>query len=232
MHFRLEYFFKYFIKLFPYLKVTFSYVLASLAIGIVAGFFLAWFKVGKNKVLKVFGNVYTALFRSIPSVVLLFLVYYGLPAVSEGLFGVSLRDKTVLFFVIVTVSLLSSASISETMRSAYKSVDKGQFEAAISVGLSPFKAFTRIVFPQALYHAIPSFGNLVTFLIKEGSLGFTIGLVDIFGKANTMNQNTYSNYILEIYISLALIYWLVAIAIEQLLKLLENRISTHKTAKT
>ena len=232
MHFRLEYFFKYFIKLFPYLRITFSYVLVSLLVGIVSGFFLAWFKVGKSRVLRAVGNVYTALFRSIPPVVLLFLVYYGLPVVSEGLFGVSLRDKTVLFFVIVTVSLLASASVSETMRSAYKSVDKGQYEAAVSIGLSPLSAFTRVVFPQALFHAIPSFGNLVTYLIKEGSLGFTIGLVDIFGKANTLNQNTYSNYILEIYISLALIYWLVAVGIEQLLKLLENRVSTHKTAKT
>ena len=118
------------------------------------------------------------------------------------------------------------------MRGAYKSVDKGQYEAAVSIGLTPVQAFTRIVFPQALFHAIPSFGNLVTYLIKEGSLGFTIGLIDIFGKANTLNQNTYSNYILEIYISLALIYWIVALIIEQLLKLLENRVSTHKTAKT
>lgn len=232
MHFRLEYFVKYFLKLLPYLKVTFSYVGVSLLFGFLFGFLLAAFKVGKSRTLRALGNIYTAIFRSIPPVVLLFLVYYGLPVASEALFGVSFRKKEVLFFVIVTVTLLATASLSETMRSAYKSVDKGQYEAAVSTGLSGFQAFTRIVFPQALYHAIPSFGNLITYLIKEGSLGFTIGLVDIFGKANTLNQNTYSNYILEIYISLALIYWLVAVAVEQLLKLAERAVSTHKVART
>ena len=93
--------------------------------------------------------------------------------------------------------------------------------------MSPFAALRRIVFPQTLYHAIPSMGNLITYLIKEGSLGFTIGLVDIFGKANTLNQNTYSNYILEIYIALALIYWIVAIIIEKLLKYAERKVSVR-----
>ncbi len=227
MHFRLKYFFEYFIKLLPYLRVTFSYVIWGLLIGTLAGFVIAAFKVSKYGVLKAIGNVFTAIFRSIPPVVLLFLVYYGLPMLAEGVLGINMRKKNVLFFVVITVSLLATASISEIMRSAYKSVDKGQFEAAVSIGMSPFAALRRIVFPQTLYHAIPSMGNLITYLIKEGSLGFTIGLVDIFGKANTLNQNTYSNYILEIYIALALIYWIVAIIIEKLLKYAERKVSVR-----
>lgn len=228
MHFRIKYFIEYFIKLLPYLRVTFAYVLWGLLIGGLTGFVFAAFKVSKSRILRAIGNVYTAIFRSIPPVVLLFLVYYGIPMLSESIFGISLRKRNVLFFVVITVSFLATASISEIMRSAYKSVDAGQYEAAVSIGLSPWQALKRIVFPQTIYHALPSFGNLVIYLIKEGSLGFTIGLVDIFGKANTLNQNSYSNYILEIYLSLALIYWLVAIAVERILKLIENRVSIHK----
>lgn len=231
MHFRISYFFHYFFKLIPYLRVTFAYAGASLLAGIVFGFVLTAFKVGKSKILRAIGNVYTAIFRSIPPVVLLFLVYYGLPTLYEAIFGTSIRKKSVLFFVIIAVTLFATASISETMRSAYTSVDKGQYEAAVSIGLSKFKAYTRIVFPQAVYYAIPSLGNLITYLIKEGSLGFTIGLVDVFGKANTLNQNTYSNYILEIYISLALLYWLVAIVIERLLKLAQKAVPMNITQK-
>jgi L-cystine transport system permease protein len=76
-----------------------------------------------------------------------------------------------------------------------------------------------------IYVALPNIGNIVIYLIKEGSLGFTIGLVDVFGKANSLNQNSYNNYILEIYTALALIYWFASILLEKGMKLIERRVS-------
>lgn len=205
--------------------MTIEYAGLSLLFGLIFGSILAAFKLQKNKVVKYFGVVYTAIFRSVPPVVLLFLVYYGLPQLLLSLFGIDIQNEEKILYVIITISILSMVSLSEVIRSAYISIDKGQYEAAISTGLLPVQAMIRIVIPQMIYVALPSIGNIVIYLIKEGSLGFTIGLVDVFGKANSLNQNTYSNYILEIYVALALIYWFSSIILEKALKLIERRVS-------
>ncbi len=225
MRFQIQYLFKYFFKILPYLKVTIEYAGLSLLFGLIFGSILAAFKLQKNKVLKYFGVLYTAIFRSVPPVVLLFLVYYGLPQLLLNLFGIDIQNEEKILYVIITISILSMVSLSEVIRSAYISIDKGQYEAAISTGLLPVQAMIRIVIPQMIYVALPSIGNIVIYLIKEGSLGFTIGLVDVFGKANSLNQNSYSNYILEIYVALALIYWFSSIILERALKLIEKRVS-------
>lgn len=223
MHFQVGYFWKYTIKLLPYLKVTFAYVLGALFFGIVFGALLAYFKIGKNKFLRKMGIVYTAIFRSIPPVVLLFLVYYGLPQLLH-----SSNSDGQLGYVIVTLSLLSTASISEVMRSAYNSVPKGQYEAAVTVGLSPLQAIRRIVLPQAFFYALPNFASTIISLLKDGSLAFTVGLLDIFGKAMTLNNATYSKYILEIYLSVTLVYWGISFLVERVFKILEHKFSLRE----
>ena len=125
--------------------------------------------------MKAIENIYTAIFRSIPPVVLLFLVYYGLPIF------VHVDSQNRLFYVCVTLTLLSSAMISEIMRSANNSVPKGQYEAAVTVGLTPFQAIRRIILPQALNYALPNLSTIIIGLLKDGSLAFTIGLIDVFG---------------------------------------------------
>lgn len=228
MHFRIQFLLKYFIELLPYLRVTFTYAGLALLFGLLFGSVLAAMKLQKIAVIRWIGVIYTAIFRSIPPVVLLFLVYYGLPQLVLALFGYNLQGKDCIFFVIITVSILSMVSLSEIIRSAYASVDRGQYEAAISMGLHPVMAMIRIVFPQMIFIALPSIGNVVIYLIKEGSLGFTIGLIDVFGKANSLNQNTFSNYIIEIYLALALLYWGVSVILEKVLHQLEVVFSYDK----
>ena len=225
MHFQLKYFWQYTLKLLPYIRVTIEYVIVALLLGFLIGFVLTIFKVGKNPVLKAIGNIYTAIFRSIPPVVLLFLVYYGLPIF------VHVDSQNRLFYVCVTLTLLSSAMISEIMRSAYNSVPKGQYEAAVTVGLTPFQAIRRIVLPQALNDALPNLSTIIIGLLKDGSLAFTIGLIDVFGKANTLNNVTFSKYVLEIYLSLTLIYWIAAFIIEQIAAAVEAKVSNKKNIK-
>ena len=205
--------------------MTFEYAGLSFLLGIIFGSVLAACKLQKYRIIRYFGVIYTAIFRSVPPVVLLFLVYYGLPQLMLSAFGIDIQNRDKILYVIITISILSMVSLSEVIRSAYTSIDKGQYEAAISTGLLPLQAMVRIVIPQMVYVALPNIGNIVIYLIKEGSLGFTIGLVDVFGKANSLNQNSYSNYILEIYTALALIYWLSSILLEKGMKLIERRVS-------
>lgn len=222
MHFRIKSFFSYFIKLLPYLKTTFIYVLVALLIGIILGLILTVFKLRKNPFLRTLSIVYTAIFRSVPPVVLLFLVYYGLTAIVQG------NSQNRLFYVCVTLTLLSSASISEIMRSSYCSVPHGQYEAGESIGLTNIQIVRRIMLPQAFYFALPNLSSIIIGLLKDGSLAFTIGLVDVFGKANLLNNTTYSKYILEIYTALAAIYWLMAIVIEKVFAKVNSILSKDK----
>lgn len=222
MHFRIKSFFSYFIKLLPYLKTTFIYVLVALLVGIILGLILTVFKLRKNPFLRTLSIVYTAIFRSVPPVVLLFLVYYGLTAIVQG------NSQNRLFYVCVTLTLLSSASISEIMRSSYCSVPHGQYEAGESIGLTNIQIVKRIMLPQAFYFALPNLSSIIIGLLKDGSLAFTIGLVDVFGKANLLNNTTYSKYILEIYTALAAIYWLMAIVIEKVFAKVDSLLSKDK----
>ena len=174
--------------LIPFLKVTFMVAGLSVLFGTLLGFILAAAKIGKSKFARKIANGYTTIIRCTPSIVLLFLVYYGIPAI--GNLSVNLNNIDTAVFVVVTFTLQFAAAMSEVMRSAYQSIDKGQFEAAVSVGLSNSQAYRRIVFPQALVVALPNFGNSLIALLQEGALAYTIGLIDVVGKAKLIIART------------------------------------------
>ncbi|OJF75759.1 MAG: amino acid ABC transporter permease [Treponema sp. CETP13] len=212
-------------SLLPGLKITGLMVLWTVIFGSFFGFFLAKFKEGKNKFLKNFANTYTYVIRSTPSIILLFIVYYGLPELLNAITGIDFNNYSRLFFVVITFTLFFSASMSEVMRSAYNSIDKGQREAAVSIGLTDFQAFYRIVLPQCMVVALPNLSNSLILLMKEGALGFTIGLIDVMGKGNLIIGKNYGAYALETYIALAIIYWTLTIIIEKSFMMLEKKLS-------
>lgn len=211
--------------LLPFLLVTFHYVLLSLVFGTLLAFVVLLAKQSRFVLLRALGFGYTTIMRCTPSIILLFLVFYGLPPLLYSLTGIDINDVEPLVFVVATFTLFLGASLSEVMRSAYDNVDRGQYEAAVCAGLSRSQAFIRIVIPQVFYLMIPNLGNSIQFLIKEGALGYTIGLIDIMGKAFILNANTLSAYILPIYLALSLIYWPLSIVIERLFDSLEKKFS-------
>jgi L-cystine transport system permease protein len=208
-------------ELLPYLTVTFMVTALSVLFGTLLGFILAAAKIRKGRLGRKIAYGYTTVLRCTPSIVLLFMVYYGIPAISEAV-GINLDDVDKTVFIVITFSLQFAAAMGEVIRTAYEAVDKGQFEAAVSVGLSNVKAYEKIVFPQAFAVALPNFGNSFLALIKEGSLAYTIGLLDVMGKANLMVANNFNAHALEIYIALSIIYWIISIAAEQLFLKLEK----------
>ncbi len=199
----------------------------SVLFGTILGFILAIMKLGKNKIAQKIAHGFTTILRCTPSIVLLFLVYYGLPAIGDN-FGINLNDLNTAIFVVITFTLQFGALMSEVIRSAYESIDKGQYEAAVSVGLSNTQALWRIILPQAFVVALPNFGNSLLELLKEGALAYTIGLIDIMGKANLIIASNINAHALEIYIGLSIIYWVLSIAIEQFFLKLERLFSKGK----
>lgn len=220
-YFDSSYLWEAFPALLPFLKVTFLIVGTSVFFGTLLGIFVAIAKIGGNRFVRSLANGYTTTLRCTPSIVLLFLVYYGIPAIGAQ-FGFNLNDIDKAIFVIIAFSLQFAAILSEVIRSAYESIDKGQYEAGVSVGLSPFQTYRRIIFPQALVVAIPNFGNALISLFQEGALAYTIGLVDVVGKAELIIASNYNTHALEVYIALAVIYWGLSIGIEQLFLQLEK----------
>ena len=215
-------------KLVPYLDVTFLVLILTLFFGTILGFVLAVWKLGKNLILRKLAYAFTTAMRCTPSIVLLFLVYYGLPALASIL-AFDLNDLSKIFFVVTAFSLSFGNVMSEIIRSSYLAVEKGQYEAAVSVGLTRFDAFRRIILPQAAIVALPNIINSILTLLKEGSLAYTIGLIDVMGKANLLIAMNYEAHALETLLALSFIYWSISITIEKANGLLEQKLSKGRT---
>lgn len=219
--FKLANIWKYILDILPYLRVTYAMVLTSLLIGCLLGLLLAKGKLSKNKIARGICNGYTTLLRCIPTIVMLFLVYYGLPRVLNSL-GIDTSALGAFFYVVVTFVLFSASELSEVMRSSYEAINKGQREAGVSIGLTGWQTFWRIIFPQALRVAVPNLGNTVILLFKEGSLAYMIGFIDIMGRVNILQGITFGVHALEIYAAVSIIYWVCCIIFEQLIKIYER----------
>ena len=211
-------------ELLPYLGVTLWVGFSSIGLGSALGVFLAWARLSRIKIFKLAAGAYTYVLRCTPSIVLLFIVFYGLPRLVEGLLDEQIDDWDRSVFAILTFSLLFGAYISEVFRAAYQAVPRGQYEAAVSIGLSPLEAVLQVVLPQAALVALPNFGNSVINLLKEGALAYTIGLIDFLGKGNLIIAQNYGAYALEIYLAGMLVYWLLNLALEQLFARLEQKL--------
>lgn len=211
--------------LLPYLLVTFEILFGTVIVGLVLGFFLAKGRLSKRTWKRKTAGFIINAFRCTPSIVMLFIIFYGLPALFWALFKLDINNWSKSVYVISALGLLFSASAAEIMRSSYLAVPAGQREAALTSGLTEEQAFVRILLPQAFVVSLPNLGNSLIALLKEGSLAFTIGLIDIMGKGNLIISMNFGGYALETYIALAIIYWVLTILLEQLFKRIEKHFS-------
>ena len=214
-------------QLVPYLLVTAGIVIGTVFFGSLLGLVLAAAKIRRGKIGTALANIYIYVTRCVPSIVLLFIVYYGLPEFLL-MFGIDINNAGKGFFVITTFSILFAANMSEVFRSSYEAVDRGQREAAVSIGLTEFQAFRRIVLPQCIRVAIPNFTNTLISLMKEGSLAYTIGLIDIMGKGQLIIGQNQGSYSLEVYLALFILYWILTIVIENGFGAIELNLSKGK----
>ena len=231
--FRWDIFIDFFIKVLPYIYVTIIYVVSSVFFGFMIGLGIAMLRLSRRKILRGIGSIYVTVLRSVPSVVLLFIVYYGLPLFLRTNFAVELGDINTILYVIVTFSLLLGSPMSEIIRTSYLSVPVGQYEAAVMVGLTPVQAIKRIVFPQGFIIALPNLGNIFIFMMKEGALAYTIGLHDVLGRGMYLSGLKANVYNLELYLALALIYWPCTLVLDKAFKFWEKKLRdrNNKTNK-
>jgi L-cystine transport system permease protein len=203
------------------IPVSLMIMLTSLFFGFLLGMVLTVMKLRKGPISSAVATGYVSFIRGTPTLIQLFLVYYGLPKVLE-LAGIDINDWSKVIFAIITFSLNCGAFLSEVMRSSYLAVDRGQLEAAFSVGMGSVQAIRRIIFPQAFAIALPNLGNSVITLLKETSLAFIIGVNDIMGEALIISGRGYGIRHFETYIAVSLVYWALCYTMEKCLAFLER----------
>lgn len=220
----LNYVIQFIPKLLNYLPITLEIFVISFVIGTVLGIIIAIPKLYNIPVLKTISSIYISFIRGTPILIQLFLVFYGLPAV-VGLFGIDITRMDAFVFVIITYSLSNAGQFAEIFRAAVRSIDYGQTEAAQAIGMTNRQIFVRIVFPQAFRIALPNIGNAAISSLKDTSLAFSIGVMDMMGRGETLIASTMK--IFEVYIGLAIIYYVIVLIIEQLFKWSERFYNRH-----
>lgn len=217
-----SYVFKFLPTIIAALPLTLWVIFLTVLLGSILGAGLAWAQVGSDTGLAGFAKAYVFTLRCTPPIVLLFLVFYGLPKFLTWWLHLDVDGWSRTIFVVVTMVLLFAASISEVFKAAYLAVPKGQLEAGLSIGLTGYQTFIRILLPQTFKIALPNMTTAVLNLMKDAALAYTIGLVDIMGAGNLLISRNLGNYSLETYTAVALIYWALALALTALSYLMEH----------
>ena len=214
--------YKSFLTIIPYFGITFAVVLGTIVLGMALAVLLFTQKQSKRAWVRAIADGYINIIRCTPSIVLLFIVYYGIPKIALAAFNINLNFSSKIIYVIISLSLIYAATLAEVIRSAYLALGRAQYEAALSIGLTPWQAIRRVMLPQGIVVALPNLGNSLISLFKEGSLAFTIGLIDMMGAGNLIISRNYGAYSLETYLALAIIYWSLTLIIEQIFLRLEK----------
>ena len=207
--------------------VTISVAVASTLLAVVLGLVGAWAKLSKSRAAQALGNAYTTLVRGIPDLVLMLLLFYGgqqlLNQLGEvtGLWGyVEIHQFTAGVF---TIGFIFGAYMTETFRGAYLSIPKGQIEAGVACGMTPGLVFARVIWPQLVRYALPSFGNNWLVLLKTTALVSVLGLQELVYNAFTAGRSTRQ---LFTFMFVALVMYLILTAISDLgLRWLERKYS-------
>ena len=197
------------------LAVTCEITAAALVIAFALGALIAVGKVLPCRPLRAVLGFYTSVFRGVPLIVLLFLVYFATPQLTG--YKIDMFTSSVL-----TLGLNGSATVSETLRGGIEGVDAGQYDAARSIGLPYSKMMRLIVIPDALRSVAPALVNEVITVLKSSSLVATIGLMDMMRAAQSVQALTYRAF--EPFLAVAVVYYLIVMALVAVSRRLERRL--------
>ena len=215
-------------ELIKYLPTTIYLTLIALVIGLSIGLVIAIIRINKVPVLSQLSVGFVSIMRGTPIIVQLYITYFGIPIALKYFnfyhgTNYDINEIPGIVFAMVALGLNQSAFDSETIRAAIMSVDKGQLEAAKSMGMSGIQILKRVILPQAGSVALLPLGNSLIGLIKGTSLAFTCSVVEITAAGKILAGKNYRYF--EVYCSLAIIYWVITFVLERILKLIENKIS-------
>ena len=208
------------------IPVTLIIMVVAILLSFIPALLLALGQIYKVRGVRTFSVVYLAFIRATPPILLILFFYSLFPSLLNQIFKslgsqVEVFKFNPLYYAFIIYSLMTTGSLSEILRSAILTVDKGQLEAAQAIGLTNFQAYRRIVFPQALRSALPNLANLVINLVKGTSLVFVMTVKDITALAKIEASHSYQYS--ESYLVIFVIYLIICGLIQWIFRGLEKR---------
>ncbi|MFJ7408509.1 MULTISPECIES: amino acid ABC transporter permease [unclassified Lysinibacillus] len=186
---------------FNAMLLTLELTVVSILLGIVIGLVFALLKISNIKILKLISDIYVYLVRGTPLIVQIFILYFGI----SGIFLIP--D---FWAASLALALHNGAYISEILRGAIQSVDKGQVEAGRSLGMTKILTLRRIILPQAFRRALPPLGNQFIISLKDSSLAAFISMNELFNVATTLGSNNFDEMT---YLLIVAVYYLLLVAL-------------------
>lgn len=204
-------------------EYTLLLAVVSVALAVIPALLLAMMRLSKNRFVRGISGAYIAVFRSTPLLVQLSIIYFGLFQFINLprylLFGFIAINRFVPG--VVALALNSSAYVAEIFRAGILAVDKGQTEAARSLGLSQWQAMKLVVLPQAIKNVLPALANEVVTMVKESSICSTLGMAEIMYAAQTVSGTSYIT--LAPYVFAAIIYFCINYPASKAIEAIERR---------
>ena len=222
----LDYIAKTFLETLKGVPTTLIIMIVAMILSFVPALFLALGQIYKVKGVRTFSLVYLAFIRATPPILLILFFYSLFPSLLNQFLksigsDVDIFKLNPIYYAFIIYSLMTTGSLSEILRSAILTVDKGQLEAAQAIGLTSSQVYVRIVFPQALRSALPNLANLVINIVKGTSLVFVMTIKDITAIARV--EASYGYQYFESYFVIFLQYIIICGLIQWGFSLLEKR---------
>jgi octopine/nopaline transport system permease protein len=208
------------------IPLTLQLAISALLLGAVLGLLIALVRLSDIGPLVAGAWLYVQLIRSVPLLVLIFLVYYGLgqfEAVRVSILWPFLKEP--YWCALVALTINTSAYASEVIRGGLLSVPRGEIEAARACGMPRFLLFRRIVLPVAIRQALPAYGNEMISMVKATSLASLVTLMEVTGIAASIASETYRP--IEVFIAAGFVYLAINFLLTRAVMLLEYRLTPH-----
>ncbi|MBW4803376.1 amino acid ABC transporter permease [Loigolactobacillus coryniformis subsp. torquens] len=217
-----------------YLPITLAIVILSMIVGLVFALIIALVRLNKIPVLTQLFTLLVSFVRGTPLLVQLYLSYYGVPIALKywnyyNHTNYNINNLPAFLFVFVAFAINEAAYNSENIRGALLSVDRGEIEAAQSLGMTGGQILRRITIPEALVVALPTLGNQFISLIKGTSLAFVAGVIEMTAEGQIIAGRNFRYF--EVYLSLAIIYWALTVITEVIIRFVEKRLNKFRTVQ-
>lgn len=210
------------------IAVTLEITICAVLIGVVVGLIVALGKMSAVKPVKIFFSVYVEILRGTPMVVQALIIYFGVPMMMQK-YGLDFRWENPIIASILVCGINSSAYVAEIIRSGLQAVDKGQMEAARSLGMNHFQAMRFIVVPQAFRIILPALGNEFISLLKETAVLSIITVTDVTRRSMLWAAATFESW--PAYLGTAIVYLSITIPLSRLVAYLERRMAQSDRSK-
>ncbi len=196
--------------------MTVTVTAGAFVVSILLGLVFAGFRTSGSFILRVMTHVYVEIFRAVPVLTQLFIIYFGLASI-----GIRLSPIPAAF---IGFGLNGGAYLSEVFRAGIEAIDRGQTEAALAIGMTKLKALRYIVLPQATKVVIPALANFAIGLLKETSLASAVAAPELSFSAGMLVKETFLST--QIYIMVAVIYLVLSVPLSTASRALERRFAT------